>query len=61
MPGAARILTRVSRSDDILGPQNPGLMQKGVKIMALPDTLPAFTPDEYLAFERNSLIGKPLV
>ena len=22
--------------------------------MALPDTLPAFTPDEYLAFERSS-------
>lgn len=32
----------------------PGLMQKGCKIMALPDTLPAFTPDEYLAFERSS-------
>lgn len=29
-------------------------MQKGVEIMALPDTLPAFTPDEYLAFERSS-------
>ncbi len=22
--------------------------------MALPDTLPAFTPDEYLAFERSA-------
>ena len=29
-------------------------MQKGYEIMALPDTLPAFTPDEYLAFERSS-------
>ena len=32
----------------------PGLMQKGHEIMELPGTLPAFTPDEYLAFERNS-------
>ena len=34
--------------------RSPGLMQKGCEIMALPDTLPAFTPDEYLAFERSS-------
>jgi Uma2 family endonuclease len=25
-----------------------------LEVMALPDTLPAFTPDEYLAFERSS-------
>jgi Uma2 family endonuclease len=32
----------------------PRLMWKGCEIMALPDTLPTFTPDEYLAFEHSS-------
>jgi Uma2 family endonuclease len=32
----------------------PRLMWKGCEIMAMPDTLPTFTPDEYLAFERSS-------
>jgi len=40
--------------DDTSGAKVPGLVQKGLEIMALPDTLPAFTPDEYLAFERGS-------
>jgi Uma2 family endonuclease len=41
-------------ANDSPGAKAPGLVQKGVEIMALPDTLPAFTPDEYLAFERSS-------
>jgi Uma2 family endonuclease len=40
--------------DDTSGAKVPGLVRKGLEIMALPDTLPAFTPDEYLAFERSS-------
>ena len=42
------------QSGHLSGVQVPGCIQKGFESMALPDTLPAFTPDEYLAFERSA-------
>jgi len=56
-PARIIVLTRQSHEPGTMIAQVhrfPGLMQKGCKIMALLDTLPAFTPDEYLAFERDS-------